>query len=144
MADTELICGVDHVGYAVRDLEEGKTRFTNLGFVFHENQEDLLRNVDIALGVNEDGFRVELLAPAKDKKSPIDGILSKIGAAPYHICYEVRDMDKAISFFQEDGYMLISAPAASVPLSGTVCFLYCPEIGIIELIEYGGKNDQYC
>ena len=81
------------------------------------------------------GVTVELLSPLNDEKSPVDGYLKKVGAVPYHICYKVSDMDDALKNLRDIGFTQISLTAYSIPLDGEVCFLYSPDIGIIELIH---------
>lgn len=164
MADNSFIIGIDHVGYAVEDIDSASRFFSVLGFSFSEKRIDNLRRVMVSVGkMNSDsysldggiedgfkesviheelsfsntmgGWKVELLSPVSGEKSPIDGILSKIGSAPYHICYKVSDIKGAVSYLQGEGFTLLSDPAPSEPLNGMVCFLYSGEIGIIELIE---------
>lgn len=81
------------------------------------------------------GGIIELLSPISGKKSPVDVYLQKIGNTPYHICYKVSDINKSVASLQDKGFTLISIPAPSEPLRGLVCFLYAPEVGIIELIQ---------
>ena len=53
----------------------------------------------------------------------------------YHICFEVIDIEKKINFFEEEGGIIISAPAPAVLFNGRkVSFIYT-EIGIVELLE---------
>ncbi len=129
------IKGVDHIGYAVKDLVSAREFFKALGFDFSVEEEDLLRSVNVCVASDLRGSRIELLAPAKEK-SPIDSYLKKIGPTPYHICYETDNMDDSISELTKIGFTLLSKPEISVPLKGSVCFLYEAEIGLIELIKY--------
>ncbi len=127
--------GIDHIGYAVRDMETAKVCFEAFGFEFTENEVDEMRNVNVSIGrQNKGGVRVELLAPLDGVKSPIDGYLKKIGSTPYHICYQVNDMDRTIGKLLELGFTQMGYPASSMPLNGIVCFLYSAEIGVVELI----------
>lgn len=59
-----------------------------------------------------------------------------MGSTPYHICYQGKNIERAINYLQDAGYTLIEEPEYSEPLGGIVCFLYANEIGIIELIQY--------
>ena len=130
------IKGIDHIGYAVKDLASAKEYFKALGFDFSVEKEDLFRSVNVCVATDLSGSRIELLAPAKEK-SPIDSYLKKIGSTPYHICYETDDMNDSINELTKIGFTLLSKPDISVPLNGTVCFLYETEVGLIELIRYG-------
>ena len=72
------IKGIDHIGYAVKDLASAREYFKALGFDFSVEEEDLLRSVNVCVASDLRGSRIELLAPAKEK-SPIDSYLKKIG-----------------------------------------------------------------
>ena len=45
--------------------------------------------------------------------SPIDRILKK-GGGPYHICYQVQDINVAIAYLTEQGSHLVSGPVPAV------------------------------
>ena len=131
------ICGIDHIGYAVKEMSEAKEYFKALGFDFSADKIDEYRSVNVSVGTNNQGIRIELLSPVVYKKSPVDTYLRKFGSTPYHICYKTTDINDSVKKLQENGYTLIGSVAPSVPLGGDVCFMYCQEIGMIELIEYG-------
>ena len=135
----DSLMAVDHIGYAVRDMQAAKEKFEALGFTFSLEVADELRKVNVCVASTGD-FRVELLAPLEGQKSPIDSYLNKIGSTPYHICYRVTDMAESITRLKEAGFTLLGEPLPSVPLHGDVCFLYANEIGLIELISYGEKG----
>ena len=126
---------VDHIGYAVKDIESSKKIFNSLGYEFDQNRVDEERKVNVSVG-KLGSYRVELLAPLDGVNSPIDGYLSKVGSTPYHICYVVSDMNNTIEELKEIGFTQIGYPSPSIPLGGNVCFLYSNEIGMVELIKY--------
>ncbi len=134
MEQVKSIVCIDHVGYAVKDIAQAKEQFIALGYVFGGEKRDDYRRVNVSVG-KMGGVRVELLAPLDGVKSPVDVYLDKVGNTPYHICYEVTEMDDAITELQAIGFTMLGAPAESVPLEGTVCFLYSINIGLIELIQ---------
>ena len=131
------ICGIDHIGYAVADMDAAKKIFSALGYKMYEDMTDNFRGANVCMA-GLGGVKVKLLAPLPKGKSPVDGYLKKVGSTPYHICYEVDHMEECIKKLQKSGFMLLGEPAASVPLGGDVCFLYSVEIGLIELIDYKG------
>lgn len=137
MERIENIQGVDHIGYAVTNMDLAKEYFMALGFEFTENKEDELRNVNVSVGsMGRYDIKIELLSPIAGRKSPVDGYLQKLGSTPYHICYQVDDIDVSVEKLQNIGFTLLGFTAPSVPLGGDVVFLYSPEIGIVELIAY--------
>ena len=83
---------IDHIGYAVKDIEKAKQSLQTLGFVFGEVIEDKARNINILFGENG-GYKVELVAPISTG-SPVDSILTKVGPSPYHFCFTSSDIEK--------------------------------------------------
>lgn len=65
---------IDHIGYAVKDIEKAREKFESLGFVFGEKVVDWSRNLSIQFG-NKDGYRIELVSPISCG-SPVDGVLA--------------------------------------------------------------------
>ena len=55
---------IDHIGYAVKDIERSKPLFEAMGWSFGETVRDAARNVDLCFG-SLDGWTVELVAPMK-------------------------------------------------------------------------------
>lgn len=133
----DITYAVDHIGYAVKDIRSAIGSFEVLGYSFGSVRVDACRKVNVCLGESVcGGAKIELLSPMDGEKSPIDGVLQKNGAAPYHICYKVKDIHVAIERLGGYGFLLIDSPARSEPLGGDVCFLFSPQVGIVELIEY--------
>lgn len=128
---------IDHIGYAVEDIEKAKKKLSGLGYVFEEVIEDLDRNVDLCFG-ELDGYRIELVAPGKqdDRESPIDDYLNAIGPTPYHICYKSKDLEKDIEKLQTLRFR-VSVPVASAVAFGgrQVVFMYSLSAGLIEIVE---------
>lgn len=88
---------IDHIGYAVRSVEEAAESMKALGFdVAGSAFDDEKRNVRI-LFVCSGPYRVELIAPLDSSRpSPVDGILAKKSPGPYHFCYEVESLKSGI------------------------------------------------
>lgn len=127
---------IDHIGYAVKKIEHAKESFEKLGYCFEEIIRDIDRNILIQFG-EKDGYRIELVAKLeKDKESPVDSLISKIGPAPYHFCYKTANFEEDIQELQSKGFKLTVAPAKAIAFSGKrVAFMMNLGIGIIELVE---------
>ncbi len=125
---------VHHIGYAVKKIEKAAEVFKSLGYTCGEVKEDTLRSIKIMFAENGTE-RVELVAPI-GSDTPVSGILKGSGPAPYHICYEVGDIEKSIEELSADGWMLVHAPLEAPAIGGApVAFLYNRHIGMIELVE---------
>lgn len=129
---------VHHVGYAVRSIEKAVPIFEALGFdVNGAVVDDEGRNVRIVFMQNM-GVTIELVAPLHSP-SPIDAILAKSGAAPYHICYEVECLREAVVTLTKQGFKPFTAESPAPAIEGcAVVFLYNPVVGVIELVERKG------
>ena len=125
---------VDHIGYAVKDIDRTRKTMEALGYRFGETVEDADRNIYITFG-ELDGYRVELVAPMGEK-SPVDMHLSKIGPTPYHICYRSDAIEADIERLKSSRFK-VTVPLAPAIAFGNrrVVFLYSLSVGLIEIVE---------
>lgn len=125
---------IDHIGYAVKNIEKALKQMNALGFVFDPVIEDHDRNIYIAFG-ELDGYRVELVSPM-NSGSPVDEILSKEGPTPYHICYKADNLEAAIEELKQSRFKVTIPPAPAVAFGGNrVVFLYALSVGLVEIVE---------
>ena len=125
---------IDHIGYAVKNIDKAKKSMEILGYTFDDTVEDKDRNINIAFG-EMDGYRVELVAPISEE-SPVDMHLSKIGPTPYHICYKSTDIEDDIERLKSNRFKVSIPLAPAVAFGGKrVVFLYSLSVGLIEIVE---------
>ena len=126
---------IHHVGYLTKKLEKSREQFLNLGFsVEKPSKYDEIREINIEFLVR-DGYRVELIEPT-GKESRMYPLLKSYRNTPYHICYEVEDINKAIEELEEMNYQVIDPPQTAPCIDGApVAFLMHRSMGIIELVE---------
>jgi len=126
---------IHHIGYLVKKLERARKAFEALGYgVEQETVRDEYRKVDI-LFLKNGGYRVELVSPY-DASSVVAGLLTRTGNSPYHVCYEVSDIDAEIERLRNERYVVSSEPAPAPACGGMrVAFLIHPYLGMIELLE---------
>ena len=125
---------IDHIGYAVKNIDKAKKAMEALGYTFEPTVEDKDRDIFIAFGELDD-YRVELVAPMVEG-SPVDMYLSKIGPTPYHICYRSSDIEADIAKLQKNRFK-VSIPLAPAIAFGNkrVVFMYSLSVGLIEIVE---------
>lgn len=124
-----------HIGIAVFCIENAKPFYVSQGYKEEISIFDPEQDVDVCVLRNEGMPCVELLAP-HDEQSPINNILKKSGATPYHICYEVDNMEESISLLKKERFLPVSKPKVSNAFNNhRVCFLIKKDIGLIEIIE---------
>ena len=127
-----------HVGYLVKSIEKAAACFEQLGYTREgDTVYDPYRDIDICF-LSNGGYRVELVR-AVSEKSVVYGLSKKVGVMPYHICYEVEDVQKEGAALREQGYLPMGE-AAPAPAIGNVpaAFFYHRQLGIVELI---GKEE---
>lgn len=128
---------IHHIGYLVKNVFEAVDTFLDMGY---EKESDIVydkfRDIDICFLLKE-GYRVELVAP-KSKESVVGKLYKKIGNAPYHICYEVCDLEQSIEEYIGKGFIIWDEPNIAPALDNHhVVFLMERHMGIVELLEKG-------
>ena len=140
---------VNHIGYAVQDLNKAVESFLSLGYrVCRAETEDPSRNVKICFLSDPNGVTVELIAPLDknlnknlNKNSPVDSWLQKNGNSPYHICYDSEDIASDIVALKRQGYLLVTRPLPAPAMDDRrVAFMYGKNVGLIELMEKEKKD----
>lgn len=125
---------VHHIGYAVKNLEQSISAFEALGYTAGEITSDAGRHIRIAFLQNGSEC-VELVAPDGDE-TPVDGVLKSVGPTPYHICYEVSNLEEALNELQKSRWIVTKQPEPAPAIGGAaVAFLYHRRVGMIELVE---------
>lgn len=128
---------IDHIGYAVKNIEKAQKGFISLGYTFDPIVQDDDRGIYISFGRPVEGARIELLSPiAPGNGSPIDGILAKNGSTPYHICYHSANIEEDIQRLVKERFK-ITVPLAEAKAFGgrRVVFMYSLAVGLIEIVE---------
>ena len=128
---------IHHIGYAVNNMDEAILHFQKLGYVKEgEMRKDAEGGKMYVQFLLNQGTRVELVSPVGTEGSPVDNVIKTIGCTPYHICYEVQNMNEAIKFLKEENYKVIKTPEKTgVLLNYLIAFLYHKDMGVIEIVE---------
>jgi len=104
-----------HVGIAVSDMQTALATYkTLLGYDLVSGPfDDPLQKVSVAFVRRAGDDPVLELVARLGVDSPISQILKK-GGGPYHICYQVADINAAIQHLTTNGAMLMSGPVPAV------------------------------
>jgi len=126
---------IHHVGYLTKNLKKTQAQMEQLGYTVERAAAyDAGRDVNIAFLVSG-GYRIELVEPA-GKESPLYPLLKRYKNTPYHICYQVADLDAALEELEGKGYSVIQPPREAPCIDGRkVAFLMQINMGMIELLE---------
>lgn len=126
-----------HVGVAVRDLQEAIPVYKKLFDyqVISGPFDDSIQNVSVCfLSRGEGDTVIELVAPL-GPNSPIDRTLKK-GGGTYHVCYQVPDINAAISHLTEQGSFLVSGPVPATAFDmREIAWLMTEANLLVELVQ---------
>lgn len=102
-----LMENVDHIGIAVKDLDERVTYYTNvLGMKLINVEEVESEKVKVAF-IDAGNTHIELLEPLT-KESAIYKYLEKRGEGIHHIALAVTDIEQEMARMREEGARLLS------------------------------------
>ena len=125
-----------HIGIACFDIDEAKAFYELIGYGASPVKDDPIQDIRICFLKKEGAPMLELLAPI-DENSPVNRILETQGVTPYHICYEVDDIDTMMTLLRKQ-YKFVrvskAAPACAID-NRRVAFLFRKDVGLIELVE---------
>ena len=132
---------VHHIGYAVANIEKATKKFMDLGFIVCGTEVfDIERQVNILFMKNGE-YCIELISPPKEVEmssaSPVNQTLEKCGPTPYHICYEVENLEESMALLKKQRYICVENPAFAPAIAedAVVAFMYNSSIGLIELVS---------
>ncbi len=100
---------LDHIGIAVRDLENSIDFHLNvLGGTLIDRYKSHAVGVESEIAIIDvEGDRIELLAPTNNSTSPIARFIKQKGKGVHHIAYRVEDLDIAINELNDQGIRIL-------------------------------------
>jgi methylmalonyl-CoA/ethylmalonyl-CoA epimerase len=96
---------IDHVGIAVKNLDEAIKVWEGLGLKVDEVEEVPDQKVRTAI-IHVGESRIELLEPTSED-SPIAKFIAKRGEGIHHMALGVDDIEATLEHLKEEGYRLI-------------------------------------
>jgi len=131
-----MIRSIDHVGIAVRALEDRLPFWAEaLGMEVETIETVDAEGVKTAF-LSAGGSCIELLEPCAED-SPIAGFLNKRGEGIHHLTLSVSDLDRALSRVRERGVEVIGGGARKGAGGSRVAFLHPKSTGgvLVELVQ---------
>ena len=130
-----MIGKIDHIGIAVKSLEESVPQYEALlGVKASEVEEVVEQKVKVVM-FKAGESSIELLEPTSDD-SPIAKFIEKKGGGIHHIAYGVKDVAKALLEAEASGARLID----KVPRNGA----HGARIGFIHPKSLAGVLTEFC
>jgi methylmalonyl-CoA/ethylmalonyl-CoA epimerase len=126
---------IDHIGIAVRSLDERMPLYRALGLEPAGYEEVPGQGVRVAF-LPVEGTRLELLEPSTIS-SPIARFLEKRGEGLHHLAFAVEDIREAMTALRERGFRLLSEAPQEGAHGSLVCFVHPASAGgvLIELCQ---------
>lgn len=128
---------LDHLGIAVKSLDDAKTIYEKLGLSISAEQEvpaEKVRLVMVPVGET----RLELLEPTSGD-SVIAKFIDKRGEGLHHICLRVPDVVAAVQKLKADGVRIVSDEIKIGAGGHRYVFVHPSSAGgvLLELVESG-------
>jgi methylmalonyl-CoA/ethylmalonyl-CoA epimerase len=125
-----------HIGIAVHGIKTTAQYYLDAGYAMSDTVYDPIQNVSIAFLERNGMPRIELVEYTPSHNSPVSNIIEKMGVSPYHICYEVDNIEPAVKELKNKKYLPLASPVSAVAMNNKkICFLYNKDVGLIELVE---------
>ncbi len=140
-----MLIRIDHVGLAVRDLEEAIAFYARTFdmHVVHEevNEEQGVREAMLAIG--DSGTCIQLLAPSRPD-SVLAKFLDRSGPGIQQLAYRVTDIDQVCETLRERGLQLIYDSPRRGTSNSRVNFIHPKDAGgvLVELVEPAADASQ--
>ena len=98
---------IEHIGIAVKDIDEAEQRFAKLLGTLSYKRETVESEGVITSFFKTGESKLELLAPTRPD-SPIQKFLDKKGEGIHHIAFEVDDIEQKMATLKQEGFILIN------------------------------------
>lgn len=133
-----MIGKIDHVGIAVRSIEEARRFYEALGLAVAEIEEVPAEGVRVAM-IPCGGTRIELLEPTRDD-SPVATFLERRGEGIHHLCLGSDDVRADDAALRQAGYQVLRPEPTRGAGGSRVQFVHPRSAHgvLVELAEPGG------
>ena len=133
---------IDHIGIAVKNLEEANSLFEEILGEAHYKTEEIDREKVITSFFRAGESKIELLE-STDEEGPIARFLEKRGPGIHHIAFDVEDIEERIAYFENKGYRLLNNEPKKGADNKLIAFLHPKDTSgvLIELCQDVGHAD---
>jgi methylmalonyl-CoA/ethylmalonyl-CoA epimerase len=131
-----MITGIDHIGIAVKDIEQALKLYTGVLGLSLKNievvEEQRTRTAILQVGES----KLELLE-STDPEGPIGRYIEKFGEGIHHLAFKVSDIEGALREISENGLPLIDEKPRRGVESTSIAFLHPKGTGrvLLELVQ---------
>ena len=127
-----------HIGYVINSIENALNALQSLDnkLVTTPPVNDEIQRCRICFVGREGETLIELVEPYENNKS-LRKMLSQRGNAPYHVCYEVEDVETLFDELSEkEGWMPLFRPVEAVAFNNRlITYFYNTQVGYVEFVN---------
>jgi len=130
------VIGIEHIGIAVKDLDEGSKFWKEVIGLSHSSTEDIDSQGVITDIYQTGAGKIELLL-SKYPGSHVANFIKNRGAGIHHICLQVENIEEAIEFLLDNKIRLIGDDFTIGAEGYKVIFIHPESAGgvLVELAE---------
>ena len=126
---------LDHIGYLTGNIIETCKAFQILGYTAGDIINDDTQQTRICFLQKYGEPNIELVEPYEENKT-MQKMLTKRGVTPYHVCYEVDNIEQEYDeLIAKDWTALFKPVEAPAFNNRKICYFWNSEIGFIELVN---------
>lgn len=114
---------LEHIGIAVKNIEEARLLYEKLLGMPPYNEEDVLNEGVKTVFFNSGNTKIELLQPTTTE-SPIAKFINAKGEGIHHIAFEVEDIYKEIIRLKKEGFVVLNEAPKKGAENKWVVFLH--------------------
>ncbi len=136
---------IDHICFAVKDIEEGISYWEH---VFGYRQltsviENTLQKVKVVFLTKDDSMMIKLIEPVKSNQSLMNFVTK--GGGFHHLCFRVDDIKEAMKELKEKGLLTLVPPQPGEAFNNHDIAFMLAKYGVnIELIDTEEKAGIIC
>ncbi len=125
---------INHIGYLTGSIPETAKAFEVLGYIAGATIHDDNQQTRICFLHKEGETNIELVEPYEENKT-MQKMLAKRGVTPYHVCYEVENIDAEYDRMIVNNWTALFKPVQA-PAFGhrKICYFWNREIGCGEVV----------
>jgi methylmalonyl-CoA/ethylmalonyl-CoA epimerase len=128
---------IDHIGIAVKNLEESLEKWEDLfGLKARKIEELKERNVRLVHLDLEEGPSVELVSP-RGEESPLAKFIKERGEGIHHFCFKVKNIERVMKDLKKKGIQFVQEKPQIGAGGSLIAFIHPANINgvLIELKE---------
>ena len=129
---------LDHIGIAVRSINEALPFYQALGFTLGHIEEVPSEQVRVGFLPLPNGGNIELLE-ATSQNSPVSRFIDKRGPGVHHLCFQVKDLQAGLGGIENRGMRLVNETAQKGAHGCLVAFIHPSSAGGV-LVELSQKE----